>query len=614
MKRMIFASIVLLSAVFVGSAAAHTADDPCVTDLLAGQHIDAGDVKVWNDDANLYVQYVTEGGWELVETHLHVATSLQDIPQTKKGNPIPGQFEYFMYHDPPVTEYTYAIPLTWDPCTELCIAAHAVVRLVDGNCIDFEEYSEFDTVSTVSTDLGDVDFYMVSSLPLAGLSLGDDANLTPIPGSYPVIAEGDTKPPDENIVAFTVNDTQFGGTDPLRDDYLRDDRGTGAAGKLLTDPQDLSQIPLLRHAFSQYQAIVVDLSAVEGVLNLSLAAIDLDFTEVWTFQYFNAMNQLLHQVVLGPAGDQSGDGAAFPVTYTGPSIAKLAIWGGNNLGVAERIGYAVDNICLTAVIQEETAWGDGFDFPGRNWATYIKYRVQQPCDAATECADFSVLNTGDPGDPVEGLGTVHPQLDIQDNLVGDSQFVVKQGVDPLNAYNSIGGINGCIGDAGFGNYVTDEVDHDLTFEFAPGITVSSFSIKMYDYGDWFPVGTEQNMTHTVKLVAYSGVVEVDSDTLTFTTTGGGSTGRTMTTLNNVDIADIGLGESGANVGDSCGVLDYLVANPGSGPWPGRWEFQVQGSGIDKVELLFIDEDASGANQSLDPGLALNEVCFEIECP
>ena len=55
----------------------------------------------------------------LTETHLHVADSLDDIPQ-KNGNPIPSQFEYKMEHQN-VQEYTYIIPLQgdWECDTEL---------------------------------------------------------------------------------------------------------------------------------------------------------------------------------------------------------------------------------------------------------------------------------------------------------------------------------------------------------------------------------------------------------------------------------------------------------------------------------------------------------------
>ena len=87
--------------------------------LKAGQHTDAGWVYVWNDDVNLYVQFVALYGWSLGETHLYVGTELP-----KKA---PGQFPY-------KGETSYIIPLSdlgasWG--SELVIAAHAVVQKGD---------------------------------------------------------------------------------------------------------------------------------------------------------------------------------------------------------------------------------------------------------------------------------------------------------------------------------------------------------------------------------------------------------------------------------------------------------------------------------------------------
>ncbi|MFO7968031.1 MAG: hypothetical protein R6U44_10585 [Archaeoglobaceae archaeon] len=122
---------------------AHTEDDPYTTDLLAGQDMDVGNVTVWNDATNLYVKYVVDKeGWCMTETHLHVAESADEIPQTEAkgkgngdsgGNPIPGQFEYTNDTHQCITEYTYEIPLdNFDVnCSEdLTIAAHAVVENV----------------------------------------------------------------------------------------------------------------------------------------------------------------------------------------------------------------------------------------------------------------------------------------------------------------------------------------------------------------------------------------------------------------------------------------------------------------------------------------------------
>ena len=100
MKRSLaLLTIVAFLLILPAAVLAHTEDDPVVTDLLAGQYMDAGDVLVWNDADNLYVKYELEG-WCMSETHLHVADNLDGIPHTKKGNPIPGKFDYKTEHDP----------------------------------------------------------------------------------------------------------------------------------------------------------------------------------------------------------------------------------------------------------------------------------------------------------------------------------------------------------------------------------------------------------------------------------------------------------------------------------------------------------------------------------
>lgn len=107
---------------------AHSEEDALVTDLLTCQTIDAGDVIVWNDLNFLYVKYIAQGDWVISGTHLSVKTSLNEIPQTKNGNPKVGHFEYKTTHNPSVTEYVYSIPLgPWTPETQLYLAAHAQI-------------------------------------------------------------------------------------------------------------------------------------------------------------------------------------------------------------------------------------------------------------------------------------------------------------------------------------------------------------------------------------------------------------------------------------------------------------------------------------------------------
>ncbi len=112
----------LVKGLFAGSPNYYT--DP-------GSDMRVGQVEIWNDADYLYIRYrITMVGWELTETHVAVAMSLDDIPQTKSGNPKVGQFPYKMEHNPAVTLYTYMIDLDseWVKGTTLCVAAHAVVQ------------------------------------------------------------------------------------------------------------------------------------------------------------------------------------------------------------------------------------------------------------------------------------------------------------------------------------------------------------------------------------------------------------------------------------------------------------------------------------------------------
>jgi len=99
--------------------------------LLAGQTLDVGMVNATYDEANLYIKYTTEDGWTLNETHIAVAGDLEEIPTTKKGDPIPGQFNYSEEHLLGVTEFTYTLPLAdlgLGSGDTVFIAAHAAVQ------------------------------------------------------------------------------------------------------------------------------------------------------------------------------------------------------------------------------------------------------------------------------------------------------------------------------------------------------------------------------------------------------------------------------------------------------------------------------------------------------
>ena len=123
--------VALLVALLPVAVSAHTATDLLYAKLIAGQTEYVGHVIIWNDSTNLHVTLQAKFGhlgYCLKETHLHVATSLKDIPQTKKGNPIPGRFDYKDDDLGCIHEWEYIIPLgDWEPGTLLFLAAHAVV-------------------------------------------------------------------------------------------------------------------------------------------------------------------------------------------------------------------------------------------------------------------------------------------------------------------------------------------------------------------------------------------------------------------------------------------------------------------------------------------------------
>jgi len=125
LKRIVkLSAMALLLASLLNVAApvlAHYENNPYQADLIAGQYMNVGKVKVWNDGDHLYVKYVVTDPWKITETHLYVST---DEPLKAA----PGKFPYKVEYASPVMEDTFEIDLNgWTAGTKLWIAAHAVV-------------------------------------------------------------------------------------------------------------------------------------------------------------------------------------------------------------------------------------------------------------------------------------------------------------------------------------------------------------------------------------------------------------------------------------------------------------------------------------------------------
>ena len=209
-------------------------------------------------------------------------------------------------------------------------------------------------------------------------------------------------------------------------------------------------------------------------------------------------------------------------------------------------------------------------------AALLSSRAMAQCAPATCTATpvFLGFETLVPGTSVEGLGAVHPDLNIASvawpfgpSCTVGSAAAIEEGVaTPFAAYGTAGSFpNGCLdGIHGFGDSQGCVLDYDFTF--VPGVTVSCFSIRMLDYGDLFPFG---GTTHTVTLTGYdAGNVQVSQDVLTM------------------------LGPVNLVSGDAC------TAQASD---PGNRLFTVSGAGIVRVTLRF---DAFP-----DPNVGFDDISF-----
>jgi|GEM_PF-3450693 len=112
----------LLAGLGVGAAHASSGTGEVQVPLIAGQHHNAGIVRVWSDATTIYVRYEASGGWYLKETHVQISAS------APTGNQAPGLFAYKADHASEPTTYTHEVPLGSFGADDVVYGlAHAVV-------------------------------------------------------------------------------------------------------------------------------------------------------------------------------------------------------------------------------------------------------------------------------------------------------------------------------------------------------------------------------------------------------------------------------------------------------------------------------------------------------
>jgi len=364
--------------------------------LLAGQHTDVGDVIVQRVGDLLYVTYRTVDGWAMTETHLAVASSSKGIPQTKKGNPIPGQFPNKAYHNPPVTEYTYMISSV-DWTKPVVIAAHAAVVHITEGCIDLA--SDESTMVTAGNEGVGVPYPKPAvevSGPWTGLTHTFSSSTGWIWEAYPVI-----DPVNGNIVefkkSFTIPGMYF--LEKSGELYITCDNG--------------------------YEIKVNDASLGKAQLADNFRSAPRTNEIVWWYDTLS----LPPTCGGGPYGWQTveqydiGNALAIgsnSLSITGVNEADTAdeCPDGEGTSTSNPAGLIYEGeVCYKVVDQEETAWAAGTRFPGAaNWATYFSYTAgsgtQEAGSGVWLATDYDgTVNTFDP-DPVG-----FPTLDLDDKLI-----------------------------------------------------------------------------------------------------------------------------------------------------------------------------------------------------
>jgi hypothetical protein len=423
MKRILVIMMALVLALSMGLVPALAAEEPppsasCVK-LLADQDVEVGNVCVWNDEDNLYVQYAlneaaTDEGWEIVKTHLYVG---KNEPPTSA----PGQFPYDDddASGVPATEVLYVIPLAGidsysmqlnrrgkqtgvmiadgdpgvEPCNDIYIAAHAVVEKceTEPRTLCPELIWQRSSEESVAVFPG----YGAQWTKEEGFAIGlDPEAIVWDGGEVGQYFTGYSTRDDISWASWVCTENPNGksltGTDLRRFQATFDiPAGYSVTGGTLgsVNPGYETVIPMNDNIY-----IFVNEELVFWGGTISLAGLDPART---------------HFLGVERRDTEPQNKAAFPETdgwhMDGaiPTISSSLFGEGANVldvfaeefwtgGGMHELGLTLEGEQTTC--ETETAWGEGEPF-GTNWAMYFEYHVQ-PVPCMTPSGSMSVTGTG----------------------------------------------------------------------------------------------------------------------------------------------------------------------------------------------------------------------------
>jgi len=374
--------------------------------LYAGQDNLVGQVLVWDDGTQLCVKYqlseeALAEGWLLYETHLAVGHVVGDISQTKKNNPIPGQFPYGDDDLGGVEFYQECISfgdLDVD-CNELLvIAAHAVIE----KCVTVQDTLVPELTWARSSESG------VAVYPGYGAQWTQEqgfAILTPDAfvwdgGTAGQYFTGYSSRNDISWASWICTQNQSGksltGTDLRRFNATFEiPAGYNVTGATLGSVNSGYEnvIPMNDNIY-----IFMNQELIFWGGTISIAQLDPTRTEFLSITRRDTEPQ---DKTVFPETDGWHMAGTFPVVPSG-----LFVEGANNLDVfAEELwtGGGMHELGLTLQVEQttcesETAWagtGEGtIQFEGKNWATYFEYTTIECPPCMETDGELTITGTG----------------------------------------------------------------------------------------------------------------------------------------------------------------------------------------------------------------------------